>query len=109
MVDQLGLTGWLRSKEKVVDPHAKPLKLQASLFFLLEFGIQLIHNFDLEGFIRRAPKCELHGRRQCHMKCVKLSGHLGMAEHCDPQPLQQVIPHPYRTNNGEAQLRALGL
>jgi hypothetical protein len=32
-----------------------------------------------------------------------------VAEGSDLDPLQQVIPHPWRTDNGKTQLRALGV
>jgi hypothetical protein len=32
-----------------------------------------------------------------------------MAEGSDLHPLQQLIPHPWRTDNGKAQLRAPGM
>jgi hypothetical protein len=39
----------------------------------------------------------------------KLTSHLGVVECSDPHPLQQVIPHPWKTYNGKAQLSTMGL
>jgi hypothetical protein len=60
---------------------------------------QLAHNYHLEGFIWRVPKCELYGRGHSRLKHSKLSCHSTMVEDRDPHPLQQVIPHLWRTDN----------
>jgi hypothetical protein len=108
LVSQLGPSRW-QSKEQIIDSCARPLKVQASLLLFTEFGNHLIHNFHLKGSGRRVPKPELHDRGHCHPKRGKISGHLSVAEGSDLHPLQQVIPHAWRTDNGKAQLRAPGL
>jgi hypothetical protein len=99
MIGQSGLAGW-QPKEHVADPRDRPPKPQASLLQLLEFGNQLAYDLHMKGVVGRRHHCSKHS---------KLYGHFSMAEGCKPQRLRHVMPHPWGTDNGMAQLRVLGL
>jgi hypothetical protein len=75
----------------------------------MEFGNQLAQHLHLEGSIRRVPKYQLRSRRHHCPKHSKFSGHFSVVKGNGLHPHRQVIPHPWWANNGEIQLRALGL